>query len=189
MKLYLDNCCYNRPFDDQTQDRIHLESEAVLAILKAWENGNIQILSSPVLSMEIDKYTYEEENAEDIYALLKNYWFFWFYPWHKFSLRAKIHSTAQHSTAQHSTAQHSTALVLRSSGKLAKQAKLATSTSYNSARNKTSGYMHFKFNSQKSRMADTFSLWKTAHDVGLNEPSHLGFYILNFFIGEQLWKN
>ncbi|MCI5520062.1 MAG: hypothetical protein MR424_09470 [Treponema sp.] len=84
------------------------------------------------------------------------------------------------------TAQHSTALVLRSSGKLAKQAKLATSTSYNSARNKTSGYMHFKFNSQKSRMADTFSLWKTAHDVGLNEPSHLGFYILNFFIGEQL---
>ena len=46
--------------------------------------------------------------------------------------------------------------------------------------------MHFKFNSQKSRMADTFSLWKTAHDVGLNEPLHLGFYILNFFIGEQL---
>ena len=89
-------------------------------------------------------------------------------------------------TAQHSTAQHSTALVLRSSGKLAKQVKLATSTSYNSARNKTSGYMHFKFNSQKSRMADTFSLWKTAHDVGQNEPSHLGFYILNFFIGEQL---
>lgn len=35
MKLYLVNCCYNRPFDDQTQDRIHLESEAVLAILKA----------------------------------------------------------------------------------------------------------------------------------------------------------
>ena len=73
MKLYLDNCYYNRPFDDQTQDRIHLESEAVLAILKAGENGNIQIFSSPVRSMEIDKYTYEEENAEDIYALLKNY--------------------------------------------------------------------------------------------------------------------
>lgn len=35
MKLYLDNCCYNRPFDDQTQDRIHLESEAVLALLRA----------------------------------------------------------------------------------------------------------------------------------------------------------
>ncbi|MBR4630917.1 MAG: hypothetical protein IKO57_10855 [Treponema sp.] len=39
-------------------------------------------------------------------------------------------------TAQHSTAQH-----LRFSGKLAKQVQLATSTSYNSARNKISGYM------------------------------------------------
>lgn len=26
MTVYLDNCCYNRPFDDQTQERIHLES-------------------------------------------------------------------------------------------------------------------------------------------------------------------
>jgi hypothetical protein len=33
MKLYLDNCCYNRPYDDQTQERIHLEGEAVLAII------------------------------------------------------------------------------------------------------------------------------------------------------------
>ena len=24
MIIYLDNCCYNRPFDDQTQERIHL---------------------------------------------------------------------------------------------------------------------------------------------------------------------
>ncbi len=34
MKIYLDNCCYNRPFDDQTQERIHLESEAILAMLR-----------------------------------------------------------------------------------------------------------------------------------------------------------
>jgi hypothetical protein len=33
MKLYLDSCCYNRPYDDQTQERIHLEGEAVLAII------------------------------------------------------------------------------------------------------------------------------------------------------------
>ena len=31
--VYLDVCCLNRPFDDQTQDRIRLESEAVLLIL------------------------------------------------------------------------------------------------------------------------------------------------------------
>ena len=32
-KLYLDACCVNRPFDDQTQDRIRLEAErAVLRV-------------------------------------------------------------------------------------------------------------------------------------------------------------
>jgi hypothetical protein len=42
MKLYLDNCCYNRPYDDQTQERIHLEGEAVLVIINKYkqnENG------------------------------------------------------------------------------------------------------------------------------------------------------
>lgn len=32
MKIYLDNCCFNRPFDDQSQIRIRLESEAKLKI-------------------------------------------------------------------------------------------------------------------------------------------------------------
>lgn len=30
MRVYLDNCCYNRPYDDQTQLRISLESQAKL---------------------------------------------------------------------------------------------------------------------------------------------------------------
>ena len=64
MKLYLDNCCYNRPFDDQTQDRIHIESEAVLAILKGCENGMFKIFSSPVLRMEIDKYSNEDKRGK-----------------------------------------------------------------------------------------------------------------------------
>lgn len=32
MKIYMDNCCYNRPYDDQTHIRIHLETEAKLHI-------------------------------------------------------------------------------------------------------------------------------------------------------------
>lgn len=35
--VYLDTCCLNRPSDDQTQPRIRLESEAVLAVLAAVE--------------------------------------------------------------------------------------------------------------------------------------------------------
>lgn len=33
MRVYLDICCLKRPFDDQSQARIHLEAEAVLALL------------------------------------------------------------------------------------------------------------------------------------------------------------
>lgn len=33
MRLYIDLSCFNRPFDDQLQDRIHLETEAVFGIL------------------------------------------------------------------------------------------------------------------------------------------------------------
>lgn len=32
MKIYMDNCCYNRPYDDQTHIRIHLETEVKLHI-------------------------------------------------------------------------------------------------------------------------------------------------------------
>lgn len=35
MRVYLDLCCLKRPFDDQSQPRIHLEAEAVLALLDA----------------------------------------------------------------------------------------------------------------------------------------------------------
>jgi len=30
MRIYLDMCCFNRPYDDQTQTRIHLEAERFL---------------------------------------------------------------------------------------------------------------------------------------------------------------
>lgn len=42
MKIYLNVCCLNRPFDDQTQTRIHLEAEAVLSIIQSveTEDGN-----------------------------------------------------------------------------------------------------------------------------------------------------
>ncbi|WP_418648223.1 hypothetical protein ACNQFN_05640 [Thauera butanivorans] len=32
MKIYLDVCCSNRPFDDQSQTRIRLETEAKLVL-------------------------------------------------------------------------------------------------------------------------------------------------------------
>ena len=54
-KIYLDTCCLNRPFDDQTQERIRLESEAVLAILSRVEKGEWDWVGSEVLMDEIEQ--------------------------------------------------------------------------------------------------------------------------------------
>ena len=53
-RIYMDVCCWNRPFDGQTQTRIHLEAEAVLAIVTEVEQGHCQLLHSDVIELEID---------------------------------------------------------------------------------------------------------------------------------------
>jgi hypothetical protein len=53
MKIYLDVCCLNRPFDDQTQNRIRLEAEAVLLILGQIQSGDWTWCSSEVVDDEI----------------------------------------------------------------------------------------------------------------------------------------
>lgn len=53
-RIYLDVCCLNRPFDDQRQDRIRLETEAVLLILNHCEAGEWQWISSAVVEEEVN---------------------------------------------------------------------------------------------------------------------------------------
>jgi hypothetical protein len=55
MLVYLDNCCYNRPYDDQSQDKIHFESEAVVAIVRKFKITRHKILGSPAIDFEINK--------------------------------------------------------------------------------------------------------------------------------------
>ena len=52
--IYLDNCCYNRPFDDQMQERIHLESEAVLSFLNMVQMKKAVIVGSEILELEMN---------------------------------------------------------------------------------------------------------------------------------------
>ena len=51
--IYLDACCLNRPFDDQTRVRIRLEAEAVLMILARCETGDWEWIGSEALDWEI----------------------------------------------------------------------------------------------------------------------------------------
>ena len=55
MKIYLDVCCLNRPFDDQTQERIRLEAEAILFILKRIKAGEWELVSSEMVEDEIEQ--------------------------------------------------------------------------------------------------------------------------------------
>lgn len=70
-QIYLDVCCLNRPFDDQRQDRIRLEAEAVLLILEHCETGEWQWINSAVVEEEIDN-TPDSERRHRVRSMLKS---------------------------------------------------------------------------------------------------------------------
>ena len=64
MKIYLDNCCFNRPFDDQTQLRIKVEAEAKLKIQEEIRAGKFQLVWSYILDYENNKNPFEERKSQ-----------------------------------------------------------------------------------------------------------------------------
>lgn len=61
LKLYLDNCCYNRPFDNQSQIKIHLETQAKLYIQAKIKDGIYSLVWSYILDYENSRNPYEEK--------------------------------------------------------------------------------------------------------------------------------
>ncbi len=60
MKIYLDNCCFNRPFDDQKQLRIKLETEAKLDIQEKIVQGKLELTWSYILDFENEANPFEQ---------------------------------------------------------------------------------------------------------------------------------
>ena len=58
--IYLDNCCFNRPFDDQNYLSIYLETEAKLAIQNLIKNDKLKLAWSFILDYE------NESNPDEI---------------------------------------------------------------------------------------------------------------------------
>lgn len=54
-KIYLDNCCFNRPYDDQSHIRIELEAKAKLHIQKLIGDGRFDLVTSYTLVYENEK--------------------------------------------------------------------------------------------------------------------------------------
>ena len=55
MRVYLDNCCYNRPFDEQAQAAVRLESEAKLLIQALMRMGTVEYAWSFILQLETSR--------------------------------------------------------------------------------------------------------------------------------------
>lgn len=75
MKIYLDVCCLNRPFDDQRQDRIRLETEAIYTILKFVELDQFELFDSDVILYEVEKIPdiKRKNNIRKILSKAKHY--------------------------------------------------------------------------------------------------------------------
>ncbi len=76
MKIYLDACCLNRPFDDQSQNRVRLESEAILIILDRlhdeWEwVGSEALVIELENTPDIEKRNYLIELSAGVHTNVK----------------------------------------------------------------------------------------------------------------------
>ena len=60
MRVYLDNCCLNRPFDDQSSLIVYLETEAKLYVQELIRQGKLMLLWSFVLDYENGANPFEE---------------------------------------------------------------------------------------------------------------------------------
>src|SRR5947207_14971153 len=66
--VYLDLCCFKRPFDDASVERIRREAEAVAAILDMAQGGTFQLVRSPAHDFE------NERNPREDHRLATRLW-------------------------------------------------------------------------------------------------------------------
>lgn len=60
MRIYLDNCSFNRPFDDQGRMRIRLEAEAKVCIQENVRGDILELTWSYILEYENEANPFEE---------------------------------------------------------------------------------------------------------------------------------
>jgi len=66
IRVYLDNCCFNRPFDNQTSLVINMESIAKLYIQSKILVGDYDFVWSDILEFENSNNPFEERNKRII---------------------------------------------------------------------------------------------------------------------------
>lgn len=72
MKIYLDNCCYNRPFDDLSQETIRNEATAKLFIQSLVKYKSLSLCYSFMSLFEINDSPFKS-NREHILSFVSEY--------------------------------------------------------------------------------------------------------------------
>ena len=62
--IYLDVCCLNRPFDDQSQSRVRIEAEAVLSILEMAAEQKVEVLDTDIIDDELSQHPDHERRGK-----------------------------------------------------------------------------------------------------------------------------
>lgn len=72
MKIYLDNCCFNRLLDDRSYSQIYYERNSVMLILELIEQNAVELIGSQMLVKEIEetKDPYRKSVLRLIYSLV-----------------------------------------------------------------------------------------------------------------------
>lgn len=63
MRIYLDNCCFNRPFDDQSQSRIRVQAEAKLCVQEALVLKRVELAWCYILDLENSANPFDERRV------------------------------------------------------------------------------------------------------------------------------
>lgn len=64
MRLYLDMCVYNRPFDDQSELRVKLETVACQMIFEKIQKNEVDLVWSFMLQFENELNPFTERKSE-----------------------------------------------------------------------------------------------------------------------------
>lgn len=63
ISVYFDNCCYNRPYDDQNQLKVHLEAEAKLYIQRMVTEKKLNLVYSFISEYENNNNPYSARKS------------------------------------------------------------------------------------------------------------------------------
>jgi predicted nucleic acid-binding protein len=61
--IYLDTCSLHRPVDDKSHGRIAVEAEAILAVLALCETGTVVLITSAVITFEVERNPHPQRKA------------------------------------------------------------------------------------------------------------------------------